>query len=154
MPAQAVLRAQDSLHALGGRWKLALPYELVRLDPAKGGKKKTPGTRSVTPSARVNLSSMLSCPGSALVISTMLALLASAGSRCSGSRSRHSPAPPLRLLGSGRVAIYFWPFSTQLWAWDEQWDLASWQNTVIGLGATLGCWRALPSAGQRWSCSR
>jgi hypothetical protein len=25
------------------------------------------------------------------------------------------------------------------WFWDGQWDLASWQNSVIGLGATLLC---------------
>jgi hypothetical protein len=25
------------------------------------------------------------------------------------------------------------------WFWDGQWDLASWQNSLIGLAATLAC---------------
>ncbi len=43
------------------------------------------------------------------------------------------------LLGSGPgwPLYYFWPFSRHEWFWDGQWDLASWQNTLIGLGATL-----------------
>jgi hypothetical protein len=43
------------------------------------------------------------------------------------------------LLGSGPgwPLFYFWPFSREQWFWSGQWDLASWQNSLIGLGATL-----------------
>lgn len=43
------------------------------------------------------------------------------------------------LLGSGPgwPLYYFWPFSRLEWFWDGQWDLASWQNSLIGLAATL-----------------
>lgn len=44
--------------------------------------------------------------------------------------------------GPGWPLFYFWPFSRTEWFWSGQWDLASWQNGVIGLVATLavlGC---------------
>lgn len=43
------------------------------------------------------------------------------------------------LLGSGPgwPIYYLWPLSTEQLMWSGQWDLASWQNSVIGLGATL-----------------
>lgn len=43
------------------------------------------------------------------------------------------------LLGSGPgwPLYYFWPLSRHEWFWDGQWDLASWQNSLIGLSATL-----------------
>lgn len=43
------------------------------------------------------------------------------------------------LLGSGPgwSIYYFWPMSRTEWFWSGQWDLASWQNSVIGLGATV-----------------
>ena len=43
------------------------------------------------------------------------------------------------LLGSGPgwPIHYLWPFSPEEWGWRGQWDLASWQNTLIGMGATL-----------------
>ncbi|HVE86242.1 MAG TPA: metal-dependent hydrolase [Myxococcales bacterium] len=45
------------------------------------------------------------------------------------------------LLGSGPgwPLWYFWPFDRTEWFWDGQWDLASWQNSAIGLCATLLC---------------
>jgi hypothetical protein len=44
------------------------------------------------------------------------------------------------LLGSGPgwPIYYLWPFSSSELMWNGQWDLASWQNTLIGLAATLG----------------
>ncbi|MEW5741077.1 MAG: metal-dependent hydrolase [Myxococcota bacterium] len=44
--------------------------------------------------------------------------------------------------GPGWPLYYLWPFSRVEWMWDGQWDLASWQNTTIGLAVTLavlGC---------------
>ena len=41
--------------------------------------------------------------------------------------------------GPGWPIFYFWPTSDVEWFWSGQWDLASWQNTLIGLGATLVC---------------
>lgn len=43
------------------------------------------------------------------------------------------------LLGSGPgwPIFYFWPLNRTQWFWDGQWDLASWQNTLVGLAATL-----------------
>jgi hypothetical protein len=41
--------------------------------------------------------------------------------------------------GPGWPIFYFWPFSRAEWFWDGQWDLASWQNSAIGLLATLLC---------------
>jgi inner membrane protein len=40
--------------------------------------------------------------------------------------------------GPGWPLWYLWPFSTHETMWDGQWNLASWQNSVIGLAATLG----------------
>lgn len=44
------------------------------------------------------------------------------------------------LLGSGPgwPIHYLWPFSNDESMWSGQWNLASWQNTLIGLTATLG----------------
>lgn len=39
--------------------------------------------------------------------------------------------------GPGWPLWYLWPFSTHETMWDGQWNLASWQNTLIGLAATL-----------------
>ena len=43
------------------------------------------------------------------------------------------------LLGSGPgwPIHYLWPFSLEEWGWSGQLDLASWQNTLIGMSATL-----------------
>jgi len=44
--------------------------------------------------------------------------------------------------GPGWPISYWYPFSDTEWLWDGQWNLASWQNTLIGLVATLtvlGC---------------
>lgn len=41
--------------------------------------------------------------------------------------------------GPGWPILYLWPLSDREWAWEGQWDLASWQNSVIGLLVTLGC---------------
>ena len=45
------------------------------------------------------------------------------------------------LVGSGPGwPLYYWiPFSQTEWFWDGQWDLASWQNALIGLGVTIAC---------------
>jgi inner membrane protein len=39
--------------------------------------------------------------------------------------------------GPGWPIHYFWPISMREWFWDGQWDLASWQNSLIGLTVTL-----------------
>lgn len=41
--------------------------------------------------------------------------------------------------GPGWPIVYWWPFSRAELAWSGQWDLASWQNAVFGLSATLLC---------------
>ena len=41
--------------------------------------------------------------------------------------------------GPGWPIFYFWPFDRTEWMWSGQWDLASWQNSLIGMGATLLC---------------
>lgn len=41
--------------------------------------------------------------------------------------------------GPGWGIHYFWPGSMHEWFWKGQWNLASWQNSVIGLVATLAC---------------
>jgi hypothetical protein len=44
--------------------------------------------------------------------------------------------------GPGWPIAYLQPFSPAELSWSGQWNLASWQNSVIGLGATLavlGC---------------
>lgn len=43
------------------------------------------------------------------------------------------------LGGEGWPLYYFWPGNRVAWFWNGQWDLASWQNTSIGLAATLAC---------------
>lgn len=39
--------------------------------------------------------------------------------------------------GPGCPIHYYWPLSMKEWVWDGQWDLASWQNSTIGLAVTL-----------------
>jgi inner membrane protein len=47
--------------------------------------------------------------------------------------------------GPGWPIYYLWPFSRAELFWSGQWDLASWQNAVIGLGVSLTClWCAMP----------
>lgn len=47
--------------------------------------------------------------------------------------------------GPGWPLYYLWPFSRAEQYWSGQWDLASWQNAVIGLATTLVClWCAMP----------
>lgn len=41
--------------------------------------------------------------------------------------------------GPGWPLFYFWPTSDTEWFWDGQWDLASWQNSLIGLGVIAAC---------------
>ena len=41
--------------------------------------------------------------------------------------------------GPGWPVWYFWPFHEGEWLPTWQWDLASWQNSLIGLFVTLGC---------------
>jgi hypothetical protein len=41
--------------------------------------------------------------------------------------------------GPGWPLYYSWPFSRAEWFWSGQWDLASWQNSVIGMAATALC---------------
>ncbi len=44
--------------------------------------------------------------------------------------------------GPGWGLFYLWPFRDEEWLWAGQWNLASWQNSVIGLVVTLlvlGC---------------
>lgn len=44
--------------------------------------------------------------------------------------------------GPGWPIHYYWPASMRQWMWDGQWNLASWQNSVIGMSITLlalGC---------------
>lgn len=41
--------------------------------------------------------------------------------------------------GPGWPIHYFWPTSMREWFWAGQWNLASWQNSVIGLVVTLAC---------------
>lgn len=45
------------------------------------------------------------------------------------------------LMGSGPgwPIVYLWPISNAEWLPSWQWHLASWQNTVFGLAATLAC---------------
>lgn len=39
--------------------------------------------------------------------------------------------------GPGWPISYLWPFSPREWFWSGQWNLASWQNSVIGMSATV-----------------
>jgi inner membrane protein len=41
--------------------------------------------------------------------------------------------------GPGWPVWYFWPLARTPWSWAGQWDLASWQNGLVALAATLGC---------------
>lgn len=41
--------------------------------------------------------------------------------------------------GPGWPLTYGWPFTLAEVSWSGQWDLASWQNAVIGLAATVAC---------------
>jgi membrane-bound metal-dependent hydrolase YbcI (DUF457 family) len=41
--------------------------------------------------------------------------------------------------GPGWPIWYLWPFSDSSWFPSWQWDLASWQNTTIGMAITLTC---------------
>ncbi len=41
--------------------------------------------------------------------------------------------------GPGWPLWYLWPFSALEWLPSWQWDLASWQNSAIGLAVTLTC---------------
>lgn len=41
--------------------------------------------------------------------------------------------------GPGWPILYFWPCSDVEWLPSWQWNLASWQNSVFGLTATLAC---------------
>jgi hypothetical protein len=61
------------------------------------------------------------------------------------------------LLGSGPgwPIHYAWPWSMHETFWSGQWNLASWQNTAIGLTATLVCLAcSLWKGARRSSCSR
>ncbi len=40
--------------------------------------------------------------------------------------------------GPGWPLVYGWPWSVSEVSWAGQWNLASWQNAVFGLGVTLG----------------
>jgi membrane-bound metal-dependent hydrolase YbcI (DUF457 family) len=35
--------------------------------------------------------------------------------------------------------VYWWPLSQREWFWEGAWGFVSWQNSLIGLTATLGC---------------
>lgn len=35
--------------------------------------------------------------------------------------------------------FYWWPLSDREWFWEGAWGFVSWQNSLIGLSATLGC---------------
>jgi inner membrane protein len=41
--------------------------------------------------------------------------------------------------GPGWPILYWWPWSNSEWLPSWQWDLASWQNSVFGMFATLAC---------------
>lgn len=41
--------------------------------------------------------------------------------------------------GPGWPIAYWWPFSSSEWLPSWQWNLASWQNSVFGLTATIAC---------------
>jgi inner membrane protein len=77
---------------------------------------------------------------SAVVCAVVLALLADRKALVAGLSFA---AFHLHLLcdlagsGPGWPITYLWPFSPHETMLDGQWNLASWQNTVIGLGATL-----------------
>lgn len=77
---------------------------------------------------------------SALAISTALALLAKRKLAVFGLAFAAFHLHLLcDLLGSGPgwPIYYLWPLNRDQLFWSGQWDLASWQNSVIGMGATL-----------------
>ncbi|HEY3446845.1 MAG TPA: metal-dependent hydrolase [Myxococcales bacterium] len=41
--------------------------------------------------------------------------------------------------GPGWPLLYFWPTSRHEWFWSGQWNLASWQNGIVALVASLAC---------------
>lgn len=41
--------------------------------------------------------------------------------------------------GPGWPLWYYWPFDRTEWFWSGQWDLASWQNSLIGMAVTALC---------------
>ena len=41
--------------------------------------------------------------------------------------------------GPGWPLVYLWPTSRQEWFWSGQWNLASWQNALVALLASLTC---------------
>lgn len=41
--------------------------------------------------------------------------------------------------GPGWGLSYFWPTDMKEWFWTGQWDLGSWQNSVIGMAVTTAC---------------
>jgi len=41
--------------------------------------------------------------------------------------------------GPGWPLLYFWPTSRHEWFWSGQWNLASWQNSLIALVASVAC---------------
>jgi hypothetical protein len=45
------------------------------------------------------------------------------------------------LVGDGAHwgIFYWWPLSDREWFWEGAWSFVSWQNSLIGLSATLGC---------------
>lgn len=51
------------------------------------------------------------------------------------------------LGGTGWPLLYLWPFTRAELSWSGQWDLVSWQNTLIGVSATAACLLAA----LRWS---
>ena len=77
---------------------------------------------------------------SALAVSTALALLAKRKLAVFGLGLAAFHLHLLcDLLGSGPgwPLYYFWPLSREQQLWTGQWNLASWQNSVIGMGATI-----------------
>ena len=41
--------------------------------------------------------------------------------------------------GPGWPLSYYWPFANTEWFWHGQWNLASWQNSVIGVLVSVAC---------------
>lgn len=39
--------------------------------------------------------------------------------------------------GPGWPIHYYWPVNMNEWMWDGQWNLASWQNSLIGMSVTV-----------------
>ncbi|MCY0998611.1 metal-dependent hydrolase [Myxococcus sp. MISCRS1] len=51
--------------------------------------------------------------------------------------------------GPGWPIHYYWPTSMREWFWQGQWDLSSWQNSVIGLFTTLAVLACALGPGRR-----